>query len=102
MNAVFKIGLDSAQSRIGRRTTGERGVFDLVGSAVGRIKMDICLIGENSIHCNKDEMGVDFLFDAPLILGVKIFDDEDSFADLVQLLDAPSGMIDFDKILFGI
>ena len=102
MNAVFKIGLDSAQPLIRCRLPGDRRVFGLIERAVGRIKINIYLIGKDSVHSDKRKVCIDFLLDAPLILGMKIFHDEDAFADFVKLFDAPSGMIDVDKILFRI
>ena len=47
-------------------------------------------------------MGEDLLPHAALSLGMKIFDDEDTFADFVKLFDTPSGVIEVDKILFRV
>src|SRR3972149_8858129 len=101
MNATSKNGLDSAHWAIRQRPFGRRRVFVPIERA-GRIKIDVGLIGKNSIHGNERKMCVDFLFYATLILGMKIFHDEDAFADLIKLFNAPSGVIDICKLLFGV
>ena len=89
MNTVFEIGLAVRRSMAG---TGGSG-----GPA--SIELDVGPIGEEPIQGDQDEVGKDFLFHAALGLGVKVLDDEDAFADLVKLLDAPSAMIDIDEFL---
>jgi hypothetical protein len=89
MNAVFEIGL-SPPGRLARAR----------GSGVpARIELDVGPIGEESIQGDQNEMGKDFLFDAALGFGVKVLDDEDAFAHLIKLLDAPSAMINVDQLL---
>ena len=44
-------------------------------------------------------MGKELLLDATFSLGMKILNDKNAFADFVKLFNAPSGVIDFNKIL---
>ena len=89
MNAVFEIGL-----AIRRRMAGVGGSG---GSA--RIELDFGPIGEEPIQGDQNEVRKDFLFDTALGLGMKVLDDEDALADLVEFLDAPSAMVDVDELL---
>ena len=89
MNTVFEIGLSVRGSIAG---TGGSG-----GPA--RIELDGGPIGEEPIQGDQNEVGKDFLFDTALGLGVKVLDDEDALADLVQFLDAQSAMVDVDELV---
>jgi len=89
MNTVFEIGLTVRRSMAG---VGE-------GGGPARIELDVGLIGEEPIQGDQNEVSKDFLFDAALGFGVKVLDVEDALADLVQLLDAPSFMVDVDELL---
>ena len=88
MNTVFEIGLSGGRMA----GTGGSGVR-------ARIELKVGPIGEEPIQGDENEVGKDFLFDAALGLGVKVLNDEDAFADLVKLLDAPSAMVDGDEFL---
>ena len=58
------------------------------------IELGVRPIGEEPVHGDQDEMREELLFDAALGSGVKVLDDKDVLADLVQLLDAPPAMVD--------
>lgn len=89
VNTVFEIGLAVRRSRAwGRGREGR-----------ARIELNVGLIGEEPIQGDQNEVGKDFLFDAALGFGVKVLDVEDALADLEQLLDAPSSMVDVDELV---
>ena len=92
MNTVFEIGLADRQSRAGTLGSGGRG-----GRA--SIEFDVGPVGEEPVQGNQDEVGEELLFDAALGSGVKVLDDKDVLADLVQLLDAPPAMVDLHELL---
>ena len=89
MNRVFEIGLSVWGSIAGTGGSGDPA----------RIELDIGPIGEEPIQGDQNEVGKDFLFDTALGLGVKVLDDEDALANLVEFLDAPTVMVDVDELL---
>ena len=90
MNTVFEIGLTGVRRRMA-------GIGGCGGPA--RMKLDVGLIGKEPIQGDQNEVGEDFLFDATFGFGVKVFDVEDTLADLIEFLDAPSSMVDVDELL---
>jgi hypothetical protein len=88
MNTVFEI-----------RLAVRRSLAGVGGGGGGGIDLDVGLIGEKPIQGDQNEVGKDFLFDAALGFGMKVLDVEDALAELVQLLDAPSAMVDVDELL---
>jgi hypothetical protein len=89
MNTVFEIGLAVRRSMVGA----------LGGGGPARIELDVRPISEEPIQGDQNEMGKDFLFHTAFGPAVKVLDDEDAFAHLVKLLDAPSAMVDVDELL---
>ena len=59
-------------------------------------------MGKEPVHGDQHEMSEELLFDSVLGLGVKILDDHHALADLVELFQAPSGMVDRHEVLDGI
>lgn len=92
VNAVFEIGLSKRWSIGGPVRGGSRGVWS-------GIEFDVGPVGEEPVESNQNIVGEDFLFNATFGLAVKVFDDKDTLADLVKLLDAPSAMVDVDEPL---
>ncbi len=92
MNTVLEIGLADRQTRAGTLGSGGRG-----GRA--SIEFDVGPVGEEPVQSDQNEVGEDLLFDTALGLAVKVLDEEDTFAHLVKLLDAPSAMVDVDELL---
>src|SRR5438876_215014 len=68
------------------------------GSGAG-IEFDVGAVGEEPVQSDQNKVSEDLLFDTALGLGVKVLDDKDALAHLVKLLDAPSAMVDVDKLL---
>ena len=61
----------------------------------------IGLIGEEPVHRDECEVSEELLFDASLGFPMEVLDLHDSLADLVELFDAPSGMVDIHEIPVG-
>lgn len=92
MNAIFEIGLANRRNRAGMMESGGRG---------GRagIEFDVGAIGEEPVESDQNKVGEDLLFDAAFGPGVKVLNVEDTLANLIEFLDAPSAMVDVDELL---
>ena len=88
MNTVFEIGPAGWQRRGGRLGSG----------GWASAEFDVGAIGEEPTEGDQNEMGKDFLFDTAFGLAMKILYDEHTLAHLVKFLDAPSAMVDLDKL----
>ena len=55
------------------------------------------MISEEPVDGNQDKVRVEFLLHATLSLGMEILDDKKPFADFVEFLHAPSGVVDIPE-----
>ena len=95
VDAVLEVGLEPGLCWVAGPLAGA------VGGAterVVRVDHDVRPIGEEPVHRYQDELSEDLLFDAAFCLGVEVLDLDDLLARLVELLHAPSGVVDVHKL----
>ncbi len=97
VNAVFEIGLNPLPGVVGHRGVIGLGMLQEQMWRIARVEIDVGLIGEEPVHRNQDKVSVEFLLHSTLSLGMEIFDDKKPFADFVEFLNAPSGVIDLHQ-----
>ena len=93
VNAIFEIGFNP-----GFRVVGRLGVagFGLPGPAWrrGRVEIDVRLVGEEPVHGNENKVSVEFLLHSTIGPGMEVLNDKQLFADFIEFLHSPSGVID--------
>ncbi len=99
VKAMFEVGLEcpprpGAGSNYGRSGRGH-------GLSCGGFGIECVVrpIGEQPVHGDQDEMREELLFDAALGFGMKLLDEEQALAHLVEFLDAPTGMVEIHELL---
>ena len=77
-------------------------VSERIIRALGQIEVNVGLIGEDTVHGDEGKVCEEFLFNTAFTFGMKIFDDEQPFANFVKFFDAPSSVVNVNQILFFI